>query len=110
MFFFENPRDEAFKFFMEVNDLSDPAVAREAWQARMRRSSETARLGLLTVQTMEEQKNRVIEQLRLGGTPLEKTKYIRSEEPYDFSLAKRAYAELKAGGWHTGKYRWSPKK
>jgi ABC-type nitrate/sulfonate/bicarbonate transport system substrate-binding protein len=110
MFFFANPRDEAFKFFMEVNELTDQTVARDAWQARMRRSSDAARLGLLTQQTMEEQKNRVVEQLKLGGTPLEKAKFIRAEEAYDFSFAKRAYAELKAGGWETTKYRWSPKR
>jgi ABC-type nitrate/sulfonate/bicarbonate transport system substrate-binding protein len=110
MFFFENPSDEAFKFYMEVNDLTDQTVAREAWQVRMKRTSETARLGLLTQQTMEEQKNRLVEQLKLGGAPLEKAKFIRAEEAYDFSFARQAYAELKAAGWQTSKYRWTPKK
>src|ERR1051325_1510947 len=40
LFMYRNP-DEALKFFMEVQGISDPAAGRDGWQARLRRTSES---------------------------------------------------------------------
>jgi ABC-type nitrate/sulfonate/bicarbonate transport system substrate-binding protein len=104
-FQFENP-PEAYKFYLELERLSDGKFAREGWEARLASSSSAARMGLLSEQGMTESVRAWKEQMALGGRP------IKSEEPsdiYDFSLVRRAHEEIKAEGWDAKKYQYVPK-
>jgi ABC-type nitrate/sulfonate/bicarbonate transport system substrate-binding protein len=109
LFFFENPNDEAFKFFVELEKYTDLQAAKDAWQARMMRTSEAARSGILNQQTMVETINQWAEQLKLGGAPLKSEGRIRPEDVYDFSIAKRAYDDVRHEGFDPQSYRYVKK-
>lgn len=106
LFFFENPGDEAFKFFVELEKYTEGQSAKDAWEARLMRTSETARAGVLEQPTILETINQWTEQLKLGGAPLKTDGKFRSEDVYDFSMAKRAYNDLKSEGFDTKRYRY----
>ncbi len=104
MFFLENPNDEAFRFYVDINKLRDPTQAREVYNARLKRSSELVRIGRVSDETVLQTIERVREQLKLAGTPLKGDRPIRIDDLVDFSFAKRAYEEIKADGWDKKKY------
>jgi ABC-type nitrate/sulfonate/bicarbonate transport system substrate-binding protein len=104
LFFFENPNDEAFKIYAEVNKLPDPIQARDVYNARLKRSSELVRIGRVSDETVMQTIERVREQLKLAGTPLKTERPIRTDELVDFSFAKRAYDEIKNEGWDKKKH------
>jgi ABC-type nitrate/sulfonate/bicarbonate transport system substrate-binding protein len=104
---FEN-LSEAYKFYLELERLSDSPFAREGWEARLANSSLPARLGVLSDQHMAESIKSWKEQLLLGGRPIKGEG--RSEDVYDFSFTKRAIAELTAEKWEPKKYQYFPKK
>jgi ABC-type nitrate/sulfonate/bicarbonate transport system substrate-binding protein len=106
-FQFEN-QPEAYKFYLELERLTDTKFAREGWEARLKGSSPEARLAMLSNAGMLESIVTWKEQLALAGRPL-KTEG-RAEDVYDFSLAKRAHDEIKAEGWDAKKYQYVPKK
>jgi ABC-type nitrate/sulfonate/bicarbonate transport system substrate-binding protein len=106
-FQFEN-QPEAYKFYLEIERLTDTKFAREGWEARLKGSSPEARLAMLSNAGMLESIVTWKEQLALAGRPL-KTEG-RAEDVYDFSLAKRAHDEIKAEGWDAKKYQYVPKK
>lgn len=91
---------------MDLNELTDISLAREAYKARLRRVSEFVQRGVLSHKTMLDSINRVKEQLKLGGTPLAEDRPINPEDVFDFSLASRAYEEIKAENWDTKKYQY----
>ena len=104
LFFLENPNDEAFKFYADVNKLRDPIQGRDVYNARLKRSSELVRIGRVSDDTVVQTIERVREQLKLAGTPLKTERPIGIDELVDFSFAKRAYEEIKAEGWDKKKY------
>ena len=104
LFFFENPNDEAFKFYVDVNKLRDPIQARDVYNARLKRSSQLVRIGRVSDETVVQTIERVREQLKMAGTPLKTERSIPIDELVDFSFAKRAYEEIKTEGWDKKKY------
>jgi len=106
-FQFEN-QPEAYKFYLELERLSDSKSAQEGWEARLKGSSPAARLAMLSTAGMVESINAWKEQMALGGRPL-KTEG-RPEDVYDFSFVKRALDEIKAEGWDAKKFQYRPKK
>lgn len=104
LFFFENPNDEAFRLYIDVNKLRDPSQARDVYNARLKRSSELVRIGRVSDETVVQTIERVKEQLKVAGTPLKGDRPIRIDELVDFSFAKRAYEEIKSEGWDKKKY------
>jgi ABC-type nitrate/sulfonate/bicarbonate transport system substrate-binding protein len=106
LFFFENPNDAAFKFYTEVNKLTDPILARDAYQARLRRSSDIVRVGRVSQQALIQAIDRLREQLKLAGTPLSEDTALSPDELVDFSFARRAYNEIQAEGWDSKKYQY----
>ena len=110
IFMFENPNDDAYKIFLEATRLADGKLARDTFQARLKRSSELVRIGRLSEEAMIETINRVKKQLELGGVPLKAGKTVKPTDVFDLSFAKRAYKELKAEGWDPKKVRYIKKK
>jgi ABC-type nitrate/sulfonate/bicarbonate transport system substrate-binding protein len=106
-FQFENTA-EAYKFYLELERLSDSRFAREGWEARLRSSSDPARLGLLSEQGMIESIKAWKDQMASGGRPIKGEG--RPDDVYDFSFAKRAHEDIKAGGWDARKYHYVAKK
>jgi ABC-type nitrate/sulfonate/bicarbonate transport system substrate-binding protein len=106
-FQFEN-EPEAYKFYLELERLSDTKFAKEGWEARLKGSSPAARLAMLSNAGMNESIVTWKEQMALAGRPLKIEG--RAEDVYDFAFAKRAHDELKAEGWDAKKYQYSPKK
>jgi ABC-type nitrate/sulfonate/bicarbonate transport system substrate-binding protein len=106
-FQFENT-GEAYKFYLELERLTDGKFAREGWEARLGSSSQVARLGMLSEKGMVESINAWKEQLALGGRPI--AVEGRPEDIYDFSFAKRALEELKTEGWDPKKYQYVSKR
>jgi ABC-type nitrate/sulfonate/bicarbonate transport system substrate-binding protein len=106
-FQFEN-QPEAYKFYLELERLSDSKFAQEGWEARLKGSSPAARLAMLNSAGMTESIAAWKEQMALAGRPL-KTEG-RPEDVYDFSFVKRAHDEIKAEGWDAKKYHYIPKK
>jgi ABC-type nitrate/sulfonate/bicarbonate transport system substrate-binding protein len=104
---YENP-EEGLKFFMQVQSLNDVASARDAWQARLKRTSEASRAGMASDEAMADTLQQVKRQLEIGGAPLQ-AKELRSDTVYDFTIARRALAELKAENWDPKKYRYVKK-
>lgn len=105
-FQFENSA-EAYKFYLELERLTDSKFAREGWEARLGSSSQAARLGILSEKGMIDSIKAWKEQLALGGRPLKIEG--RPEDIYDFSFVKRALEELKAEGWDPKKYQYVTK-
>lgn len=106
-FQFEN-EPEAYKFYLELERLTDNKFAREGWEARLKGSSPEARLAMLSDAGMLESIVTWKEQMALAGRPLKIEG--RAEDVYDFSFAKRAHDEIKSEGWDPKKYRYTPKK
>jgi ABC-type nitrate/sulfonate/bicarbonate transport system substrate-binding protein len=106
-FQFEN-EPEAYKFYLELERLSDNKFAREGWEARLKGSSPEARLAMLSNAGMLESIVTWKEQMALAGRPLKIEG--RPEDVYDFSFAKRAHEEIRAEGWDAKKYKYTPKK
>lgn len=106
-FQFEN-LPEAYKFYLELERLSDTKFAREGWEARLKGSSPEARLAMLSNAGMLESIVTWKEQMALAGRPLKIEG--RADDVYDFSFAKRAHEEIKAEGWDAKKYHYVPKK
>jgi ABC-type nitrate/sulfonate/bicarbonate transport system substrate-binding protein len=106
-FQFEN-QPEAYKFYLELERLSDSKTAQEGWEARLKGSSPAARLAMLTSEGITESIATWKEQMALGGRPLKIEG--RPEDVYDFSFVKRAHDELKAEVWDAKKYQYRPKK
>lgn len=52
---------------------------------------------------------RVKESLRLGGVNLEAKGSVNLDQVYDFSLAKRAFEELRTEAWNPKKYHYIAK-
>jgi ABC-type nitrate/sulfonate/bicarbonate transport system substrate-binding protein len=109
LFMYQNA-EEAVKFSMEVQGMQDPVVGKDSWSARLRRSSEAARVGRASDEAMATTMETVQRQLELGGAPLKSRTTLKPEDFQDFSFAKRAYDEIKNEGWNSAKYRYSPKK
>lgn len=104
LFMYHNP-EETLKFFMDVQGVRDLSLARDALEARLKRSSETAKLGIATEEALTTTIEHVQKQLQLGSAALGgKTK--TADQVADFSFAKRAYEELKAEAWDAKKYRY----
>jgi ABC-type nitrate/sulfonate/bicarbonate transport system substrate-binding protein len=112
LFLFENPNDDGFKFYSEVNQLTDNPAARDAYNARLKRSTELVRVGRADEKTLLQAMDRVREQLQLAGTPLKEGTPKTLDGLVDFSFAKRAYDDIKSEGWDAKKfqYRYSRKK
>lgn len=108
LFMYQN-LEEGLKFFAETEGFPDVNSARDAWESRLLRSSEIARVGLVGEETMLRNIERVKESLRLGGANLEAKGAVRLDQVYDFSLAKRAFEELRTEGWNPKKYHYVPK-
>lgn len=106
-FQFEN-QPEAYKFYLELERLSDTNFAKEGWEARLKGSSPAARLAMLSNAGMVESVVTWKEQMALAGRPLKIEG--RADDVYDFSFAKRAHDEIKAEGWDAKKYHYVPKK
>jgi uncharacterized protein YerC len=99
-------QEEALKFYMELQALNDLNAGREAWQARLQRTSESARTGIATEQAISDTIDQVKRSLDIGGAPLS-TKELRPEAVYDFSFARRAIDELRAEKWDPKRYRYT---
>ncbi|MGH7874266.1 MAG: ABC transporter substrate-binding protein [Candidatus Binatia bacterium] len=106
-FQFEN-QPEAYKFYLELERLTDTKFAKEGWEARLQGSSPAARLAMLSNAGMLESIVAWKEQMALAGRPLKIEG--RADDVYDFAFAKRAHDEIKAEGWDAKKYHYVPKK
>jgi ABC-type nitrate/sulfonate/bicarbonate transport system substrate-binding protein len=109
LFMYQNA-EESVKFSMEVQGLQDPVVGKDSWSARLKRSSEAARVGRASDEAVAATMATVQRQLELGGAPLKSKTALKPGDVQDFSFAKRAYDEIQNEGWNSAKYRYSPKK
>jgi hypothetical protein len=109
LFMYQNA-EESVKFSMEVQGMRDPVIGKESWEARLKRSSDAARVGRASDEAMAKTIETVQRQLELGGAPLKSKNTLKPEDFHDFSFAKRAYDELQKEGWNSAKYRYSQKK
>jgi len=109
LFMYRNAQESA-KFSMEVQGIQDAALGKDSWQARLKRSSELARIGRTTDESMAATIEQVERQLQLGGAPLKAKATFKPNDFQDFSFAQRAYDDLRNEGWDVTKYRYSPKK
>jgi len=106
---YQNPK-AALKFFMEVQRLKDVDFARDAYNARLVRSTDDARDGTASEKTMKGTIEQMKHQLKLSGAPLKVKGPLTPEKVYDFSFVRRANKELKAEGWDPRKYRYIKKR
>jgi ABC-type nitrate/sulfonate/bicarbonate transport system substrate-binding protein len=106
LFFHSNPA-EATKFMMEVLRLSDFDQAREIWSDRTKQSSELAKVGMASEETMTVNVERVRDQMRMVGAAQKLKGPISLDQVYDFSFVKKAYEELKANKWDPRRYEYS---
>jgi ABC-type nitrate/sulfonate/bicarbonate transport system substrate-binding protein len=107
LFMYRNP-DEALKFFMEGQGITDVAAGKDGWQARLRRTSESSRTGMASEEALNDTLQVVKRQLEMSGAGLGATE-LRSDSVFDFTLVKRAIDELKAENWDPKKYRYVSK-
>lgn len=105
--FFHNNATEATKFMMEVLRLSDYEQAREIWSERTKQSSELAKIGRASEETMAVNIERVRDQMRMVGGVQKQKGPISLDEVYNFSFAKKAYEELKAAKFDPTRYEYS---
>jgi NitT/TauT family transport system substrate-binding protein len=105
--FFYNNANEATKFVMEVLRLPDFDQAREIWSDRVKQSSDLAKIGIASEETMTVNVDRVREQMRMVGAGQRLKSSISLDQVYDFSFAKKAYEELKAKKWDVMRYEYS---
>lgn len=105
--FFHNNATEATKFMMEVLRLSDYEQAREIWSERTKQSSELAKIGRASEETMAVNIERVRDQMRMVGGVQKQKGPISLDEVYNFSFAKKAYEELKAAKFDPARYEYS---
>jgi ABC-type nitrate/sulfonate/bicarbonate transport system substrate-binding protein len=105
--FFHNNATEATKFMMEVLRLSDFDQAREIWSDRTKQSSDLAKIGRASEETMAVNLERVRDQMRMVGGVQKLKGPISLDQVYDFSFAKKAYEELKAKKWDPMRYEYS---
>ena len=105
--FFHNNPPEATKFVMEVLGLSNFDQAREIWSDRTKQSSDLAKIGRASEETMTVNIERVREQMRMVGAAQKLKGSISLDQVYDFSFAKRAYEELKAKKFDPKRYEYS---
>lgn len=105
--FFHANATEATKFMMEVLRLSDFEQAREIWSDRTKQSSDLAKIGRASEETMAVNIERVREQMRMVGGVQKLKGPIALDEVYDFSFVKKAYEELKAKKWDPVRYEYS---
>jgi ABC-type nitrate/sulfonate/bicarbonate transport system substrate-binding protein len=106
LFFHYNP-NEATKFVMEVLHLTDYNQARDIWRDRTKQSSDLAKIGRASEETMTVNIQRVREQMRMVGTAPTSKGPISLDQVYDFSFAKKAYDELKAKKFDPMRYEYS---
>jgi len=105
--FFHNNPTEATEFVMEVLRLSDFDQAREIWSDRAKQSSDLAKIGRASEESMTVNIERVREQMRMVGAGEKVKDSIGLDQVYDFSFAKKAYEELKAKNFDPMRYRYS---
>jgi ABC-type nitrate/sulfonate/bicarbonate transport system substrate-binding protein len=105
--FFHNNPNEATKFVMELLRLSDFNEAREIWADRTKQSSDIAKIGRASEETMTVNVERVREQMRAVGAAHKLKASVSLDQVYDFSFAKKAYDELKAKKWDPLRYEYS---
>jgi len=105
--FFHNNATEATKFMMEALRLSDFEQAREIWSDRTKQSSDLAKIGRVSEETMTVNIERVRDQMRMVGGVQKLKGPISLDQVYDFSFAKRAYEELKAKKFDPLRYEYS---
>lgn len=105
LFMYRNP-GEAVKFLMEVMKLTDVNLANDILVELSKFASDTAKKGWASEEDMESNVERVKRQLQLTGVPL-KASDVTLDQVYDFSFAKRAYAEIMNEGWNPQKFRYS---
>lgn len=105
--FFHNNPTEATKFVMEVLRLSDFDQAREIWSDRTKQSSDLAKIGRASEETMTINVERVRDQMRMVGAAQKLKSSVSLDQVYDFSFAKKAYEELKAKKWDPLRYEYS---
>jgi ABC-type nitrate/sulfonate/bicarbonate transport system substrate-binding protein len=106
LFFHYNP-NEATKFVMEVLHLSNFNDARDIWSDRTKQSSDLAKIGRASEETMTVNIERVREQMRMAGAAPKLKGPIPLDQVYDFSFAKKAYEELQAKKWDPMRYEYS---
>lgn len=105
--FFHNNPNEATKFMMEALRLTDFNQAREIWSDRSRQSSDLAKIGRASEETMTVNVERVRDQMRMVGAAQKLKGPIALDQVYDFSFVKKAYEELKAKKWDPMRYEYS---
>ena len=105
--FFHNNGNEATKFMMEALRLTDFDQAREIWSERSKQSSDLAKIGRASEETMTVNVERVREQMRTVGAAQKLKGSISLDQVYDFSFVKKAYDELKAKKWDPMRYEYS---
>ena len=105
--FFHNNPPEATKFMMELLRLSDFEQAREIWSDRTKQSSDLAKIGRASEETMMVNIERVRDQMRMVGGAQKVKGPISLDHVYDFSFAKKAYDDLKAKNFDPMRYEYS---
>ncbi len=105
--FFHYNATEATKFMMEALRLTDFDQAREIWSDRTKQSSDLAKIGRASEETMAVNIERVRDQIRMVGGVQKLKGPISLDQVYDFSFAKRAYDELKAKKFDPMRYEYS---
>ncbi len=105
--FFHNNATEATKFMMEALRLTDFDQAKEIWSDRSRQSSDLAKIGRASEETMAVNIERVRDQMRTVGGVQKLKGPIPLDQVYDFSFAKKAYEELKAKKFDPMRYEYS---
>jgi ABC-type nitrate/sulfonate/bicarbonate transport system substrate-binding protein len=105
LFFHYNPT-EATKFMMEVLRLSDFDQAREIWSDRTKQSSDLAKIGRASEESMAVNIERVREQMRMAGAAQRSKSSVSLDQVYDFSFAKKANEEITAKKFDPMRYEY----
>lgn len=106
LFMYGNP-EETIKFYLEVLGLSDVHIATDLLEDRLRRSSDVARTGVAPEELLLSNVERVKEQLQFSGAKVDIKGDANLKDVYDFSFVKKAFDEIRAGGWNPKQYKYS---
>ena len=94
---------------MELLRLSDFNEAREIHRQRDKESSDLAKIGQASEESMIANIERVREQMRAMGAPTRVKGAVSLDQVYDFSFVKKAYEEIRASKWDPMRYEYTKK-
>lgn len=107
--FFHRNGNETTRFVMELLRLKDFTEANEVYRQREKETSELAKIGQASEQSMKENIDRVLVQMRAMGAPVRIKGPVALDQVYDFSFVKKAYEDIRASKWDPMRYEYTKK-